>query len=74
MIPKLLEMRNTIVKTLICSQERICANIYGNIMYIFRFDSNKVGEGLVYVALSRIRRRSDLILITTIKEVRVKPV
>ena len=55
-------------------QEIICANIYGNIMYIFRFDSNKVGEGLVYVALSRIRRRSDLILITTIKEVRVKPV
>ena len=44
-IPKLWEMRNTIVKTLICSQERICANMYGNIMYITRFDS-KVGEGL----------------------------
>ena len=41
---------------------------------IIWFDSNKVGEGLGYVALSRIRRRSDLILITAIKEVHVKPV
>ena len=41
---------------------------------IIWFDSDKVSEGLGYVALSRIRRRSDLIVITPIKEVHVKPV
>ena len=41
---------------------------------IIWFDIDKVSEGLGYVALSRIRRRSDLIVITPIKELHVKPV
>ena len=41
---------------------------------IICFDSNKVGEGLGYVALSRIRHRNDLILITPMKEIHIKPV
>ena len=41
---------------------------------IIWFDSDKLSKGLGCAALSRIRCRSDLILIIPIKEVHVKPV
>lgn len=41
---------------------------------IIWFDSRKVGPGSAYVALSRIRRRTDLILLTPMLENHIKPV
>ena len=41
---------------------------------IVSFDSNKVGPGSAYVALSRIRRREDLIVITRMLYAHITPV
>ena len=38
------------------------------------FDSNKVGPGSAYVALSRVRRKEDLIVITRMLSAHITPV